>query len=39
VTFARLIRDGDLNEAWLSGLSEEKLDMIRRLLSLSVDRS
>ena len=33
VVFARLIRDGDLNEEALGDLSEEKLEAIRRLLS------
>jgi hypothetical protein len=32
LVFARLIREGHLDEARLSGLSEEKLEMIRRLL-------
>jgi hypothetical protein len=32
--FARLIREGHLDEARLHGLSEEKLQMIRRLVSL-----
>jgi hypothetical protein len=33
LVFARLIREGHLDEARLSGLSEEKLDIIRGLLS------
>jgi hypothetical protein len=34
LVFARLIREGHLDLARLNGLSEEKLEMIRRLLSL-----
>jgi Photoprotection regulator fluorescence recovery protein len=33
MVFARLIHEGHLDEAGLSGLSEEKLEIIRRLLS------
>ena len=33
LVFARLIREGYLNEAQLRGLSEEKLAIIRQLLS------
>jgi hypothetical protein len=33
LVFARLIREGHLDEARLNGLSEEKLEVIRRLLS------
>jgi hypothetical protein len=35
LVFARLIAEGHLDEAQLSGLSEEKLEIIRRLLSMS----
>jgi hypothetical protein len=34
--FARLIREGHLNEANLAGLAEEKLMIIRNILSASV---
>ena len=34
LVFARLIREGHLDEARLGGLSEEKLELIRRFLSL-----
>jgi len=34
LVFARLIAQGHLDEAQLSGLSEEKLEIIRRYLSL-----
>jgi hypothetical protein len=33
LVFARLIREGDLDEAQLSGLAEDKLEIIRRFLS------
>jgi hypothetical protein len=33
LVFARLIQEGHLDEAQLSGLSEEKLEIIRRFLS------
>lgn len=35
LVFARIIREGLLDEGQLSGLSEEKLDILRRLLSFS----
>ncbi|MBX3501633.1 MAG: hypothetical protein KF889_19500 [Alphaproteobacteria bacterium] len=34
LVFARLIREGHLDEARLNGLSEEKREMIRRILAL-----
>ncbi len=34
LVFARLIHDGHLDEARLSGLAEDKLEVIRRFLSL-----
>jgi hypothetical protein len=34
LVFAQLIRNGYLDEAELSGLAEEKLDLIRRMLSV-----
>jgi hypothetical protein len=37
--FAWLIRGGHLDEAWLAGLSEEKLSVIRSLRSLNVSDS
>ena len=36
--FARLIQAGHLDEAQLAGLSEEKLEIIRRLLSFMTER-
>ena len=37
--FARLVSDGHLDQAQLAGLSEEKLAIIRRMLSLSASES
>jgi Photoprotection regulator fluorescence recovery protein len=34
LVFAQLIREGYLDETQLSGLAEEKLELIRRILSL-----
>jgi hypothetical protein len=39
LVFARLICDGYLDEAQLGGLSEEKLEIIRHLLSLRAGAS
>ena len=33
LVFGRLIRSGELNERRLSGLSEEKLEIVRRIAS------
>jgi hypothetical protein len=39
LVFARLIREGHLDEAHLSGLSDEKLEIIRRFLQFMRDGS
>jgi Photoprotection regulator fluorescence recovery protein len=39
LVFARLIREGHLDEAHLNGLSDEKLEIIRRFLQFMRDGS